>query len=404
MGEIININRSENIEVTRKENDLIEFAEGILLDARADLVKKNTLSVPIAEIATLGAAVSSLIPALHSVTQTTSVSIQGVYTLANAGVGDVLKVAKNGNFWGAFKTAEGTSKFAQLQAAGPLSASTKTVMPIDPATMMMAVALFSIEQQLKNISEMGKQILLFLEVEKESEIEADVETLMNIITKYKNNWDNEHFVASNHKMVLDIQRTARKNMNAYQKKVSEALSSKKLINPQAKVNSSLKSFEKKFRYYRLSLYTFSLASLLEIMLSGNFKEQYISDIKDEIRSLSERYRDLFGQCSIYLEKMSNSALDTNALKWFGSAGKEVGRFIGSIPIVKEGPIDDFLQDSGAQLQSNALGIQKKAVREFAAISNPGTSVFIEKMNDLIQIYNHTSQICFDENKIYLVAN
>lgn len=309
MGEIININRSENVEVTRNENDLVEFAEGILLDARADLVKKNTLSVPIAEIATLGAAVSSLIPALHSVTQTTSVSIQGLYTLANAGVGDVLKVAKNGNFWGAFKTAEGTSKFAQLQAAGPLSASTKTVMPIDPATMMMAVALFSIEQQLKNISEMGKQILLFLEVEKESEIEADVETLMNIITKYKNNWDNEHFVASNHKMVLDIQRTARKNMNAYQKKVSEALSSKKLINPQAKVNSSLKSFEKKFRYYRLSLYTFSLASLLEIMLSGNFKEQYISDIKDEIRSLSERYRDLFGQCSIYLEKMSNSALD-----------------------------------------------------------------------------------------------
>lgn len=69
-------------------------------------------------------------------------SIQGLYTLANAGVGDVLKVAKNGNFWGAFKTAEGTSKFAQLQAAGPLSASTKTIMPIDPATMMMAVALF----------------------------------------------------------------------------------------------------------------------------------------------------------------------------------------------------------------------------------------------------------------------
>jgi len=42
MGEIININRSENVGVTRKENDLIEFAEGILLDTRADLVTKNT--------------------------------------------------------------------------------------------------------------------------------------------------------------------------------------------------------------------------------------------------------------------------------------------------------------------------------------------------------------------------
>lgn len=404
MGDIMNINSSENVEVTSTENDLIEFTEGILFDAHSDIATKNTLSVPIAEIATLGAAASSLIPALRTVTQTTSINIQGLYKLANAGVGDVLKAAKNGNFWGAFKTAEGGSKFAQIQAAGPLSVSTNTVMPIDPATMMMAVALFSIEQQLKNIAEMGKQILQFLEVEKESEIEADVETLLNIIAKYKNNWDNEHFVASNHKMVLDIQRTARKNMNTYQKKVSEVLNSKKLINPQTKVNSSLKSFEKKFKYYRLSLYTFSLASLLEIMLSGNFKERYISGIKDEIRILSEKYRDQFGQCSIYLEKMSNSALDTNVLKWFGSAGKEAGKFIGSIPIVKEGPIDDFLQDSGAQLQRNALGIQGKAVKEFAMISNPGTGVLLDKMNDLIQIYNHTSQICFDEDKIYLLVN
>lgn len=140
------------------------------------------------------------------------------------------------------------------------------------------------------------------------------------------------------------------------------------------------------------------------MLSGNFKEEYISGIKDEIRSLSERYRELFGLCSVNLEMMSNSAIDTNALKWIGSAGKAVGKFIGRIPVVKEAPIDEFLQDSGTQLRSNAIKIEKKAVREFAAISNPNTGVFVEKMNDMIQIYNHTSQICFDEKKIYLVAN
>jgi len=404
MGDIIKINHSEDVQVVRTKNDLIEFTEGILLDARADLSSKNTISVPIAELSTLGAVVSSLIPALNTVTQTTPMSTQGLYILANAGVGDVLKVAKNGNFWGAFKTIEAKSKFAQLQEAGPLSASTTTVVPIDPATMLMAVALFSIEQQLGNIVEMEKQILSFLEVEKESEIEADIETLMNIITKYKLNWDNEHFVASNHKMVLDIQRTARKNMNAYQKKVNEALNSKQLIDAQAKVNSSLKNLEKKFKYYRLSLYTFSLAALLEIMLSGNFKEENISGIKDEIRSLSERYRELFGQCSIYLEKMSISAIETSALKWIGSASNAVGKFIGSIPIVKDAEFDEYLQDGSAQLQRNAIRIEKKAVREFAAISNPGTGVFMEKMNDMIQIYNRTSQICFDEKKIYLVAN
>ncbi len=34
-------------------------------------------------------------------------STSGLYRLANQSVGDVLKVAKNGNFRGAFKTAEG---------------------------------------------------------------------------------------------------------------------------------------------------------------------------------------------------------------------------------------------------------------------------------------------------------
>ena len=119
---------------------------------------------------------------------------QGLFRLANAGVGDTLKVAKNGNFWGAFKRSDGTSKFAQLQPAGPLTATSTATMPIDPATMLMAVALFSIEKKLDSIAEMQKQILTFLEIEKESEIEADVETLVSMISKYKYNWDNEHYL------------------------------------------------------------------------------------------------------------------------------------------------------------------------------------------------------------------
>lgn len=35
--------------------------------------------------------------------------------------------------------------------------------------------------------------------------------------------------------------------------------------------------------------------------------------------------------------------------------------------------------------------------------NPGTGVFMEKMEDMIQIYNYTSKICFDDKKIYLLA-
>ncbi|WKY46627.1 hypothetical protein Q5O24_09570 [Eubacteriaceae bacterium ES3] len=402
MGEIVNIYHSN--EVDKKEKDLIELTEEMLLDARSTINSKNTLSVPIAELSTLGAGVASLIPALNTVTQTTTFATEGLYQLANAGVGDVLKVAKNGNFWGAFKTADGASKFAQLQAAGPLSATTTTAAAINPAIMLMSVALFSIEKELGKIAEIEEQILLFLEVEKESEIEADIETLMNIVTKYKLNWDNVNFVASNHKLVLDIQRTARKNMNAYQKKINEAVKAKQFIVVQNKVNSTLADLEKKFKYFRLSLFTFSLASLMEIMLCGNFKEEYILGIKDEISFMSQTYRDLFEKCSVRLEKMGNSALESNVIKGLGSAGKAVGKFIGNIPLAKEGVVDEFLQDKGDYLKSNAIEMEKKYVGAFAAIGDPGTGMLVEKMNDMVQIYNHTTGICFDKEKIYLMTN
>jgi hypothetical protein len=77
--------------------------------------------------------------------------------------------------------------------------------------MMMAVALFSIEQELGEIEDMQRQIISFLEIEKESEIEADVESLMSIIKKYKDNWDNERFVSGNHNQVLTYQNRTQKH-------------------------------------------------------------------------------------------------------------------------------------------------------------------------------------------------
>lgn len=403
MGKVINIGDSNELVDSTGEFELIELAEQHMIDARNELSSKNVVSVPIAELLTLGAGVSSLIPTLNKVTATTTFSTKGLYRLANANEGDVLKTAKDNTFYGALKTSDGKSKLAKFKEEGYSSATT-TGNLFNPATMMMAAALFSIEKELSNISEMEKKILQFLEIEKKAEIEADVETLMGIVTNYKLNWDNEYYVASNHKLVLDIQRTARKNMNVYQKTLKDSFKAKQFIVAQDKINATLSDLENKFQYYRLSLYTFSLASLMEVMLSGNFKEEYVARIRDEIKVMSEAYREVFSECSIRLENMSSAGLEANIVKGIGHAGKAVGKIIGNIPLVKDGPVDEFLQDKGSSIEENALNLEKKAVRNFAAISNPGTGIIVDKLEDIIQIYNHTSQIYFDKEKIYLVAN
>lgn len=191
-------------------------------------------------------------------------------------------------------------------------------------------------------------------------------------------------------------------IHRYQKKIVESIGKKQHIVTQASVKQSFASLEKEFKYYRLSLYTFSLSSLMEVMLSGNFKESYISGIRDELQQMSDAYRDLFEESSHYLEKLSYSAIEANVLKGVGTAGNAVGKFIGSIPLVREVPVDEFLQDGGTHLKKSALDMEKDAVHRFASIGNPGTRMFMEKMDEIIQIYNRTEQICFDDKKIYLL--
>lgn len=382
---------------------LSEMVDAALADIHTEIERGNAITVPIVQLGLLGGTVASMIPALRTATQTTTVNTTGLYRLANESIGDTLKVAKNGNFWGAFKKADGGSKFVQLQNAGPVSATNSYVMPIDPATMMMAAALFVIEQQLGNIEEMGEQIISFLEIEKESKIEADVKTLTSIIANYKHNWDNKLFVASNHKMVLDIQRSSREHMISYQRMVSDSLKAKSLIMGQSKVAAALDGLMKKFKYYKLSLFSYSLASMLEVMLSGNFKEEYLQGICHELEEQGAAYRDLFTKSSVFLEKISGTAIEKSVLKGIGTTSVALGKFMGELPLLKKGSADEFLQNRGLKLSNQAEKLESAAVRSFAEIRDPGIRVFVSRLTDMTQIYNHTSDICFDDKNIYLIG-
>lgn len=113
MNEIVEANRANKIEIANNRPAGIELS-GLLADTRTEFDGKSVTTIPIAELAALGAGVSSLVPAFRTVTQTTSVAVDGVFRIANAVTGDTLKLAQNGNAWGALKTAAGKSKMAQL--------------------------------------------------------------------------------------------------------------------------------------------------------------------------------------------------------------------------------------------------------------------------------------------------
>ena len=92
LGEIIEFKKDEITTGYDESDELIVAAESFLADARVDLSKQQVLSVPIAELGTLGAGIASLLPGLRTVTETMTVDATGgYYKLVNAGVGDSLK-------------------------------------------------------------------------------------------------------------------------------------------------------------------------------------------------------------------------------------------------------------------------------------------------------------------------
>ena len=178
---------------TYNDHEIVEFMDDMDLnslvtissqDSENGILNHTAFSIPVAELSTLGAGISSLVPAFHTVKQTVSIPIDGLYKIANAAPGDVLKIARDGKAWGALKTAAGSSKMAKFEQVGAVPASAQAVAAFNPATMMMAAALYSIEKDLSEISETQKKILSFLEVENESQVEADVDSLTNIAAVY----------------------------------------------------------------------------------------------------------------------------------------------------------------------------------------------------------------------------
>lgn len=81
----------------------------------------------------------------------------------------------------------------------------------------------------------------------------------------------------------------------------------------------------------------------------------------------------------------------------GAVTKSIGGFIGSIPFVKDGPVDEFLIESGDSLSKTAGNIEEEKVKEFGKINNPNTVVLWTEWMKLLKFI--TTQPIFVLTKI-----
>lgn len=266
---------------------------------------------------------------------------------------------------------------------------------------MMTIVLFEIEKQIIEIKEISQDILNFLENDKESEIEADVKTLCNIIDEYKYNWQDDQYIHNNHKYVMDIERTALKNIKFYIKQIKDETSKNSLLMTNKTIETNQNKIEHDFTYYRLSLYIYSFATFLEVMLLENFNKDFLLLKKKELDNLTNEYINSYENAFKYIQKNADKSLQGNIISGIGSAGKAIGNLAEKVQIVKNAKIDTWFNKNGDNLKNISKERKEKLSHKFEEMGNPHTSTFIDKIELISKLYNDTKDIYFDKEKIYL---
>ena len=387
--------------VTNEENkenySLVEMNNYMISEVRKENLSNNTYSLSLSKLSEISPITIPTANNIKTIMEQNPKTSGNLYRITNLGKNDSLKAMRDGKtFWGSIKKSDGTSTMAKLKEVNPNS-----VMALDPTVMMMSVALAGIENELGEIKEMTKKIFSFLEHDKESEIESDLEILNRSISDFRFNLEDEKYLVNNHKQVMDIKRTANKNMLFYKKEIKDDLLKDKLFTTSNSMNTIIDEIQKKFRYYRLSLYIYSFSTFMEILLLGNYKSDYLLSKKNELNELDNEYSSEFNKALEYVKKNANKSLEGNVLSGLGSAGKAIGNLAEKVKIKNA---DKWLNEKGDNLKQSGQSIKDDFATKFDDMKESNSKPFINQIEKVDCIYNKTKEIYFDNENIYLEMN
>ena len=361
--------------------------------AEREFSLSKAVKIPFTEAALTGGSLMQLAPTLKTLLAGNQVGNGSlVRVVFPAGVKGNLAVDKAGLTLGGILKDGGGLAQARLVA-------------VDPATLAaqaaMAAILMEINKKLDTIQETQQRILNFLEQDKQAEQQANLNILTSILDGYQHNWDNKQYLQNHHMKVLDIKQSAEKNIIFYQEQIAALIKKMPALHLDQVVKGTITNLVKQFSNYRMALYLFSFASFLEVMLLGNFRQAYLDQVAAKVQEYNQHYQIQFSDCRDMIKRYSSESVETKVLEGIGNAGKTIGKLIGTIPFLAQGPVDDWLQESGERLLK---GNDEKAIRAaelFSTEEKIGSEVFVDGIRNVSEISNQTTDVLFDEEGLYL---
>lgn len=272
---------------------------------------------------------------------------------------------------------------------------------MNPTQLFMAAALVNIDQKLNEIQEMQKGILDFLVQDKEAKIKGDLSTLADIFNNYKLNWNSEQYTNLKLNLIQDIKRDAKNNVIFYERQIKEYVAKEKLVHTNKHIKEKLNNLQKQFKYYKLSNYMYSFASFLEVMLLGNFSEEYVENIIKDLEKHSFQYRALYTECYDKLEQKAKTSIESRFLNIASKVDKFTGETISKNKNLSKTRADEFLLKSGDALEKQHIESVGKTMEQFNSNRYDGSFVFISNLRTIKTLYNEPLELYFDSESVYL---
>ena len=276
-----------------------------------------------------------------------------------------------------------------------------TTIPINPATIAIAITLVGINKKLDDIKQTQNDILNFLESDKESKLKGSVNALFEIMNDYRFNFDNMTWKNGKFVIASDIKTKAESSIIFYRDNIRSEMNKRNAIHSNQQAQKIINEVQDKFKCYQLSTYLYAYASFVEVVLGDNYNSEYLDKVSERIEDNSFQYYKDYTECYDMLSKYSSSSVGTAALNGLGSASKSVGNVIAKIPIIRKGPVDEVLIAAGDSAKKLSSQNSEKALHEFSDKQGAGVYLFVENIETINTMNNQAIEMMFDQDTIYV---
>lgn len=225
--------------------------------------------------------------------------------------------------------------------------------------------------------------------------------LAEIMEEYKLSCQNERFCTSRLSTVLSIKKDAFKDIDFYQNQIAAELQKQKGFHGAKDSQNLVDAVTYQFAEYQLACHLYSFSSFLDIMLQQNFDVATINSITEKMMTMSKRYEVLYADCHAQIAKYQRSSIESQIIGGIGVATKGIGKAIASVPIVREGPVDEALISVGDSIGKFNRDAIRQKLQAFEVFENNRMNSFIENLQSISLLHNTENAMLTDGTYLYL---